>query len=321
MKNLLWILPAVLLCISDMQAQAKTVDRILAQVNDDIITMSDLNREMAQIRRELAQRYSGDKLEEAVQKAEKEALDNLIQEKLLFQKANELGFNANVDTRVSASIQQVMKQNNLKNTDELEAALNQQGMSLKDYRDQIKRQIMNNDLVSEFVGSRITLLTQEIDKYYKDHVADFSTPEEVTLSEIIINNDGDPKSAESKIGDLRQRLQQGEAFATLASQYSKGPTASKGGSIGTYVVSKLNPEIVAAVAGLKDGEVSKPQKARDSYVLYRLDSRKPTSILPLEQVRDEIKNRLYSRKFAPEFERFINQLKEEAYIQIFSEIK
>jgi hypothetical protein len=74
-------------------------------------------------------------------------------------------------------------------------------------------------------------------------LADFSIPEEVSPSEIVIPIEGDPAEAESRANDIRKRFTAGEAFASLASQYSKGPTAGKGGTIGTYITLKLNPEI------------------------------------------------------------------------------
>jgi peptidyl-prolyl cis-trans isomerase SurA len=318
MKNI-FIIPALIFALG--AAEAKTVDRILAQVNDDIITLSEMNREMALARRELESKYSGEQLEQAIQKTEKQVLDGLIQDKLLVQKAMELGFNSNVDSRISSAIQQVMKDNNLKDTDELEKALAQQGMSMRDFRDQVRNQIIKNDLIDEFVRSRITLLTPEIEKYYKDHAADYTTPEEVSLSEILIPIEGDEKEAESRANDLHRRLEQGESFSSLASQYSKGPTASKGGGIGTYVLAKLNPATVQAIAGLKDGAITTPRKVKEGFVLYRVDSRKPEAIKPLSEVRNEIRGRLYERRFVPEYERYIQQLKEDAYIQIFSEIK
>ena len=325
MKNLLWIVPAVFLGLTHFaqaQSQPKTVDRILAQVNDEIITMSELNRAMAETKQELAKRYSGEQLDQAIQKAEKEGLQTLIEQKLIYQKAVELGMAANVDTRVSAAVQQILKANNFKDTDELENELTKQGMTLKDFRDEIRKKIVNDDLIGEFVGSRITLLTQEIDKYYKDHQPEFSVPEEVTLSEIVITVPGDDKAAQNKINDIRRRLEQGEAWNSLASQYSNGATANKGGSIGTYVLSKLNSDIVKAIAGIKETEISQAQKLQEgSYVIYRVDSRKEAAVRPLAEVRDDIKNKLYQKKFNPEYERFITQLKEDAYIQIYSEIK
>lgn len=316
MKKYLWTL--TFLFLANAPAQPRVVDRIVAQVNDDIITLSDMNREMADIRRELASRYSGDQLEDEAKKAEKDVLEELIRQRLILQKANEYGFGANADAQVSAALQRIMKDNGLKDIPDLERALERQGMTLASFRDRIKKSMISQGLIQEFVGSRITLLTQEIEKYYKEHAAEYTVPEEICLSEIIIpTNEGE--AATARATDIRSRITQGESFATLASQYSKGPTAGKGGNIGCYITEKLNPEIAREVANVKEGEVTPVLKAKEGHTIYRVDSRRPKAVKPLEEVRDEIRNRLWQAKFNPEYERFVAQLKEEAYIQIFSD--
>ena len=184
-----------------------------------------------------------------------------------------------------------------------------------------KKQIIIHDVIYAFVDARITLLSTEIEKYYQDHQAEFSTPEEVTLSEILIAGDGNMAEAEARANEIYGRLQKGESFADLAIQYSKGSTANKGGGIGTYLLSKLNTDTVKAIAGLKEGDVSKPQTIKEGVILYRIDTRKVSAPIPLEQVRNEIKNQLYVKKRTPELERYITQIKEEAYINILPEMK
>jgi peptidyl-prolyl cis-trans isomerase SurA len=319
MKKWLWMLLTVVCGLGI--AEAKTVDRILVQVNDDIITLSELNREMVPVRRELESKYSGAELDEAVKKAEKQVLESLIQQRLLLQKANELGVGSDVESEVAATLQRILKEYKLKDLDELEQALEQQGKTLREYREDLRKQIITSGLVDQFVRSRIAIMSQEIERYYKDHAADYSTPEEVSLSEIIISNTGDDKEAESRANDIYSRLVKGESFATLASQYSKGPTANKGGSIGTNILAKWGPDTVGAIAGLKEGDISKPQKIKEGYVIYRIDSRRFASVRPLEEIRGEIRNRLFQMKFDPEYERFINQLKDEFPIQDYSDAK
>jgi len=319
MRRIVWTVVAMLaFCWS---VPAKIVDRILAQVNDDIITLSDLNREMAEIRQDLATKYTGQQLEDETKRAEKDVLDELIRQKLLLQKGNELGFGANLDSQVSAAIDKIRKDNKFKDIQELEAAAATQGLTLAGLRERIRKSIISQSVVQEFVGARITLLSQEVDKYYKNHLSDFAIPEEVTLSEIVIPVEGGESEVQAKAGEIRKKIMEGEAFATLASQYSKGPTAGKGGTIGTYITQKLNPEIARAIADVKEGDVTAVLKSKEGYVIYRVDTRKAASYQPLEEVRDKIKNKIYEQKFNPEFERFIAQLKEDAYIQIFGEIK
>lgn len=319
MTRVLSFISAIVLISSSLSA--KIVDRIVAQVNEDIITLSDLNREMAVFRQQLAEQYSGDRLEEEIKKAEKGALDALIQEKLLLQKANELGFNANVDVQVSATIERIRKENKIKDLQEFERLLNQQGQSMAGFRDSMKKQIVIRSLIDNFVGSRITLLSAEIEKYYNDHALEFTSAEEVTLSEIVIPVEGAASEAEAKAKEIHKRLSQGESFATLASQYSKGPTASKGGNIGSYLRGKLNADIAKVVDKVKEGEVTEVLRTKEGFVIYRVDNRKAATRQRLEEVKPDIQRRLWDQKFNPELEKFVSQLKEDAYIQIFAEIK
>ena len=94
------------------------------------------------------------------------------------------------------------------------------------FRDQIRKKIITDSLIQEFVGSRITLLSSEIEKYYKDHASDFTKPEEVELSEIEIHSNSGPSEAEAVANEVRKKLTGGEPFATLASQYSRRPGCS-----------------------------------------------------------------------------------------------
>jgi peptidyl-prolyl cis-trans isomerase SurA len=323
MRRFICLVGALLISGSCLQAQTKPVkivDRIVAQVNDDIITLSEVNRELGQVRQELAAKYTGDQLEQALKKEEQTILEDLIRQKLFLQKATEMGMGSGMDVQVSAQIEAMRKQYNIKDMDEFEQALAQQGMTLSSYREYVKKQLIIGSLINSFVDSRITLLAEEVESYYHEHARDYSSPEEVTLSEIMIPIGGNDGQAESLAIEYRKRLLKGESFAALASQYSKGPTASKGGGIGTYQVAKLSPQITDAIASVKEGEISEVVKIGDGYLIFRVDARKASVIRPLEEVRNEIKSILFQRKQRPEMERFVAQLKEDAYIQIFSEI-
>ncbi|MGA2260365.1 MAG: peptidyl-prolyl cis-trans isomerase [Acidobacteriota bacterium] len=322
MKGFVWLVVSMLILGTGLQAQttpAKVVDRIVAQVNDDIITLSDLNHAMAQVRQELADKYAGDQLEQAVKKEQDTVLEDLIRKKLILQKATELGMGSGMDVQVSTYIEQLRKDNKIKDMDEFELELEKQGMTLAGFREDVKREMIIQDVIGYFVDSRVTLLSEEIQRYYNDHAKDYSTPEEVTLSEILVPNSADGQ-AEALANEYRKHLLQGESFAAVASQYSKGKTAGKGGGIGTYQVAKLDPQIAAAVAAVKEGDNSQVVKITEGFAIFHVDARKPSVVRPFDEVKDEIKNRLYQQKRTPEMERFIAQLKEDAYIQKFSEL-
>ncbi len=249
-------------CIASAQtAPAKVVDRIVAQVNDDIITLSDVNHELLGVREQLATKYTGDQLEQEMKRAEKTALETLVRDKLFLQKANELGIGTGMDVRVSTYVEAQRKDHNIKDLDEFELILEKQGTTMTAYREDVRKGMIVQDLLGYFVDSRITLLAEEVERFYKDHLKDFSTAEEVTLSEIIIPATGDGSQGQALASGYRDRLMQGESFPALASQVSKGPTASKGGSIGTYQISQLSQQITAAIANVKEGDVSAVTRA------------------------------------------------------------
>jgi peptidyl-prolyl cis-trans isomerase SurA len=319
MKKQLLIIPALFLGFC--AAETKVVDRILVKVNDDIITLSDLNRMMEKALPQIKARFTGEQLEDEIKKTEKQALEVLIEDKLLYQKAVELDYYTRAEPKVASQIQTILKDNNFKDEEDLEKNLLKQGMTLREFREDIQKQISVLELKNEFIGSRITILKPEIEKYYKDHIADYTSSEEVTLSEIIIPVEGGVKAAEDRANDIYRRLQKGEAFQDLASQYSKGPTANKGGPIGTYQVDKLTPEMAKAIAGYKEGDATKPQRMKEGYAIFRIDSLKASAVRPLEEVQDEIRQKIGNAKYKPEYERLIAQLKEDAYIDYLPEIK
>jgi peptidyl-prolyl cis-trans isomerase SurA len=321
MKRTVWLISLMLVGCAFLPAQTKpvkVVDRIVAQVNDDIITLSELNRAMVPIRQELADKYSGEQLQAELKKEQDNLLEDLIRKKLILQKANELGMGSGLDVQVSTYIEDLRKKNNIKDMDEFEKALEQQGMNLASFREDVKKEMIIQDVLGYFVDSRITLLSEEIERFYKEHTKEFSTPEEVTLSEIVVL--GTDEQARTLANEYRARLLKGEAFATLASQVSKGPTANKGGGIGTYVMSKLDPQFTAAIASVKEGDVTEVIKIKEGYAILRVDNRKPSVVRPYEEVKSEIKNYLFALRRQPEMDRFISQLKEDAWIQKFPEL-
>jgi len=319
MKKLTIAVLAVIFTVS--MAGAEVVDRIVAKVNDEIITLSELKLEMEPLRKEIMSKVPAAQQEQVIKETEEQVLNGLIETALIYQKAIEMEYNAHVEDDVDSYIQEIMKDNNFRDTDEFENALAQQGQSLKTFRDTIEKQITSQALVNDFIHSRISLLTPEIERYYQNNQADFTTPEEVTISEIILDMSKGVSDAESLAADIVGRLRQGESFATLAGKYSKGATAAKGGGIGTYVIDKLNAETRKALVGVGEGEISAVQKSAEGIIIYRVDVRKPAITKPLDEVTDQIKDILYRQKRNPEYERFMTQLKEDAYIQIFTEMQ
>jgi peptidyl-prolyl cis-trans isomerase SurA len=320
MRKQLLIIPVLFLGFC--AAENKVVDRILVRVNDDIITLSDLNRQMASVRPQIAARYKGEQLAQETKQVEKQVIDMLIEDKLLYQKAVEMDIPTHVEPKVASAVQEYMKKKKLPDEEALAQDLIKQGTNLGEFREDIQKQISIEEVKNSFIGSRITILLPEIEKYYKDHMAEYTSPAEVTLSEIIIPVEGDKQEAESRANDIYRQLKEDKgSFPKLASQYSKGLTANKGGKRPSIQIDKLNDEMAKAIANYKEGEVTKPQLMKQGYAIFRIDSLNASTVRPLEEVKDDIREKIFNANAEPEYVRFIDQLKDDAYIDYLPEIK
>ena len=142
-NNALWTVLIILITQCGFSKDdVRVVDRIYAQVNEDIITLSDINRRLDAVRGEYEAKLSGKELEQAMAEAKDNILEALIEEKLLVQKAIELGLDADVEPKVSSEIQQIMKENNINTMEEFEDILERQNTNLRDYRELIRNRII-----------------------------------------------------------------------------------------------------------------------------------------------------------------------------------
>ena len=143
---------------------AHVVERIIARVNSEIITQRQYEREKAKLRDELAQQYSGPELEAKLNDESKNLLRNLIDQSLMVQKAKDE--DVNVETDLIKRLDQMRKQDNLATIEDLQKEAEQQGINWEDFKDQIRRQLLMQEVISRDVGSRIMVTREETRQYY-----------------------------------------------------------------------------------------------------------------------------------------------------------
>ena len=140
------------------------LDEIVAKVNNEIITLSDFNKELGVLRGQLSEEiHDPQALNQEVEKRKGALLRNLIDSKMMVQKAEELGITANMDVEVAASLEEIRKENGIPNNEVFDQLLRQHGSSLEERRAQIKREMTVRTLVEQFVYSKLTLLTPEVE--------------------------------------------------------------------------------------------------------------------------------------------------------------
>jgi peptidyl-prolyl cis-trans isomerase SurA len=314
------VLAVMVILVLPAHAERKVLERILARVNDDIITLSEYNNELIRMRSDLGRVYQGEELEKAFEKQKDNALENLIQNKLLVQKAKELGFGNKIDLEVSSYIEGFRKQNNIPDLRTLEQALAQAGMTMAAWREDIKNSILQEGLIGTFVQSKVVITDEEIKKYYDSHRKEFMRQAEVEIAEIVFYLEGNKEpEVKAKAATALEKLQKGEDFTTLATKVSEGPTAKQGGNIGNFKYGTMAPEIQKAVFALDAGQYTGLLKSKFGYQIIKVLKKKDAESIPLEEVKKNIQSKIYYDKYRPLLEKFLKEVRDESYVEIYKE--
>src|ERR1700760_2404467 len=202
------------------------VEERVAQVNDQIISTSDYNRSAAQLDQEARQQGW---TEQELGDHKRDLLRDLIDQQLLLSKGKDLDITG--ETELVRRLDEIRKQNHLDSLDDLEKAASSQGVSYEDFKQNIRNGIITQQVIRDEVGRHIQLTQAELQKYYQQHLNDFSQPESVRLSEILIpvQSGGDEAAnlaaAKAKADEVDAKLKAGAAFADVAKANSAGSTA------------------------------------------------------------------------------------------------
>ena len=293
-----------------------TVEDIIARVNDQIITRSDYDRSMAEMDQE-ARQHGASTLQE-ISAAHKDLLRNLIDQQLWLSKGKELGING--DTELIKKLDEIRKQYHLDTIEDLEKAAKDQGVSFEDFKANIRNGIITQEVMREEVGSTLRFTPGEAERYYQQHKQDYSQPESVRLSEILIStgtgDDAKMAAAKAKADDIETRLHAGGNFSELAKSFSDGPTAAQGGDLGDYQPGALPKALEDKTFPLKAGQVTDPILTRQGYIILRVNQHVPGGPRPYKDVQEQVENDFYMSRMEPAIRAYLTKLREDAFIDI-----
>ena len=273
-----------------------TVEEIVARVNDQIITRSDYDRAMKELDNEA--RQHGASMQETSE-AHKDLLRNLIDQQLWLSKGKELDING--ETELVKRLNEIRKQYNLDTLEDLEKAAKEQGVSFEDFKANIRNSIITSEVMRDQVGRKVQFTPGEAQRYFEAHKQEYSRPESVHLSEILVAT-GAPAStsavaavaqpddaaqlatAKAKAEDIEAKLHAGGDFAQLAKSFSDGTTASEGGDLGTYKRSELAKVLEDATFSLKSGQVTEPIRTRQGFVILKVVQHVPGGVPEFKDV-------------------------------------
>ena len=225
-----------------------------------------------------------------------------------------------VDTDLIKRLDEVRKENNLATMEDLEKAVEGQGISWEDYKRQISNGLLTQQVIRQEVGSRLNIGTDEVKQYYEAHKDEFNRPEQVDLGEIFLGTDG--KSPEeiaavrTKADDLHNRVAKGDNFDELAKRYSEGSTAKDGGGLGTFERGQLSPQLEDAVFKMQKGQVTDVTQTKTGFEILKVLNHYDAGLQPLDKVEGEITNKLYTGKMQPALRDYLAQLREESYVMV-----
>ncbi len=311
------VLVSFLLALSVQAADRQVVEEIVARVNDEIITRTELEQQRLELRRELSQQFSGQSLEEAYHDRELHLLRDMIDHLLLVQKGREMGIS--VESETVKRMDAIRQQMNLKSMEELERAVEAQGLSFEEFRSRIRSNILTNQVLQRLVSGRVTLSADEISGYYEAHKQEFHRPETWKLREILVATTSKGRTdeeARARVQEVLTRIRKGEKFDALAKEFSDAPTAENGGELGEFQRGQLAPELAETVAKLREGAVSDALVTRDGYLLLEVAQYTPEGIPPFERVEDEIRERLFMQRVQPTLREVLTDLRMNAYVEV-----
>lgn len=295
-----------------------TLEAIVARVNNDIITLSDLEQSRELLQQELEQQYKGPELQTQLQEQGKDVLRDLIDEKLLVQHGLDMGLS--VETDVIKRLDQIRQQNDLKSMEDLERAVQAQGVAFEDFKQQIRDQIMTQEVIQREVSGRVLVDAEKVHDYYLKHQEEFRQPERVHVREILIStnnvSEANLPAREDRVREVLDKIRHGEKFEDVAKEYSDAPTAKDGGDLGYLDPTKLSPAIREVLSKLNPGGVSDPQRTRDGWLILQLVQHVPAGIPPFDQVENRIRQRLYMSEVQPALRDFLSDLRRDAYVKV-----
>jgi peptidyl-prolyl cis-trans isomerase SurA len=288
-------------------------------VNNRIITRSDYEKEQTQLKEE-AQQQDPNHADQVVAEGQKDVLRGLIDRELLLEKGKDLDITAESD--LVKRLDEMRKQMKLDTMEDLQKAAEAQGVSFEDFKENMRTEIITQQVIQREVGSRINPSKEEEQKFYEAHKSELSHPEQVRLSEILISTEqaGDDEqkieAAKAKADDLLKQIKAGAKFEDVAKKESQGPSAAQGGDLGYFERGKLAKQLEDVTFNMKKGDVSDVIRTKQGFVILKVMEHESAGIPPFSEVEGRVQEAVYMQKLQPALREYLKKLREEAYIDI-----
>ncbi|MGD8411732.1 MAG: SurA N-terminal domain-containing protein [Desulfobacterales bacterium] len=305
---------------NDVEADGPVVDRIVAVVNDEIITLFDLNQTLKPYETNIeALGYTPEKKRETLFKLRSDLLNKLIDEKLADQQIKKN--NIKVSTKqIDMAIERI-KETRSYTDEDLRAGLAQQGLTMEEYRENLKQQILRTNLVNREVKSKIVVTNEEIEEYYNAHRDKYAGETKYHIWNIGIRfapyaDALEKQSARKRMEAILDQLKQGRAFETLAKETPNAPGMPEGSDLGLYKLDELSPDLQDVVGNMKAGEYSSLLTFGNAYQIIYIEELLTTDPKAIADVKAEIQDILYEEAVNNRYNDWLSELRNRSHIKI-----
>lgn len=297
------------------------VDGIAAVVNSNVITYGQVRELLMFRQRSLNEAYQGDELKAKMKESQDASLKDLIDRQLIIDSFKEQGFTI-PEYVIEDRLQNIIREEFGGDRTAFVRTLRAQGFSLSRFREIEREKIIVQAMRQRAVRSDFVISPDKVEAYYRRNIAEYSTPEEIRLSMIVLrveeDGSGDPAAAKRSMAEeIRGKLAEGADFAGMAQMYSEDSTAEAGGDWGWIDRKTLNEELNRVAFSLQPGQLSRVVQLGDSLYIMRVEARKAAVTKPLAELREEISKKLYEEERLRLQEQWIKTLREKAYVKVY----
>lgn len=289
-------------------SQGQVVDKIVALVDDQVITQSDLSETL---RRAAEGKIPGD-----APQGRQEALQYLINEKILMVEIDRQKI-AVSEQEISDGLQGTLRQRG-QTEFELQEELAKQNFSLDKLRQKIALDLKRNRFVQKVIYPRIRLTDYDIQEYYRLHKSLFQGFDKIRYLEILLTPDAVPPG--EKFGPwatkMASALRGGAGFNEMAKKFSRGPFASQGGDSGVLETRSMRQDLLGLLLSIPPGTISDPVPFGGGFFIFKVLERQTPRLRTLAEVKDEAQQMLAQERLTDELERYLVDARSRHYIEI-----
>jgi parvulin-like peptidyl-prolyl isomerase len=300
-------------CAAGLPA-AEVVERIVARVNNGLITQSEFDKRLGLAMKAARTAPDADEARRAV-------LEDLIKERLLEDRAKEMSVSA-TEEEINAAVERVKSQYNLATDADFDAALAQSGMNRDELRRQMRQTITLQKVIGREVTSRLDLSDDALRaEFERRKEALYAVPASARVAELLLKfSPGDAEGrqqAVAKIEEVQGKVRTGTPFADLAKEFSEGKTRDRGGDMGVVSKGELVEALDAAIFGDPPAEYPAPVLTADSIHFFHVTDRKPASFKSFAEVKEDLRKRISDDLYDKRFTEYMDRLRREAFVKIY----